>query len=667
MTDTFDIATFGAYETREFLGMGSFAEVYRCYHADLDTEVAVKVLHRHLSRQPDVRERFLQEARILWRAEHPRVIPVHHVDVLPSGQPYFVMRLAECGSLGSQIERRMVESGGPFELPAVVGLAGELAECLDAVRARGVVHRDLKPENVLVRRVRTPDPDRVARWGLPADERLTLADFGLAKVLAEGTSMLSQLGGTPHYMAPEQMSLTARLDWRADLFAVGVMTFELAVGEVPWPERTVENARDIDLDLVDAHERSGGTVPIGFDDVIRRAVMHDPEDRYESPSAFVDALTELVVDDAVDDDEPMTHSIIERIRILADGLDDSVRRGDRPVRTLVADALDRPRRLVVVGGERTTPDGLTLRMLGRRVEPGRGSLLGHRVTRIRQGDELRLLARTLAGDEVLGHVDHDDSGRLRLELAVSPWSVDTLELELPGDHFGGVELVDVPWSVVRAEAGGAAAFIREADLVVLGLPMSTAVAAANLDTLLGLLLESVVGPVGVVGVQAAASFEQMPLRLPGTLEVLSSDDAAELRALTDDVLGGERGVSLAASRALALLAPEAERFDDELDAIRRDAPELDRLIAARSVVVQRSVTVDERDELVHLLGRRAPQTRLGLAPDADPATVRRVAAERRRRWEWARSRATSGGERARILDAALGALGGLIELSEGAN
>ena len=115
---------FGSYEVGELIGSGGFADVFLCYHRGLQTKVAVKVLHTHLSRDDAVRERFLQEAQLQWRADSDRVIQVTHVDQLPDGRPYLVMRYADLGTLHDLIRERVANHGTLFSLKETVSPGG---------------------------------------------------------------------------------------------------------------------------------------------------------------------------------------------------------------------------------------------------------------------------------------------------------------------------------------------------------------------------------------------------------------------------------------------------------------------------------------------------------------------------------------------------------------
>ncbi len=166
----------GRYELVELLGTGSFAAVYRALDPALDTEVAIKVLADHHSAVPDIRERFIGEARLLRRLASDRLVAVHDIGE-HDGQPYLVMELVRGGTLAQRLD------GRPATREQCRHLVDELAACMTAVLEGGVVHRDIKPSNVLIRPDPTGAPANAATPVLGAGERLVLADFGLARMV----------------------------------------------------------------------------------------------------------------------------------------------------------------------------------------------------------------------------------------------------------------------------------------------------------------------------------------------------------------------------------------------------------------------------------------------------------------------------------------------------
>jgi hypothetical protein len=196
-------------------GVGGMSAVYRAEQSRLGRTVAVKILPTSSAPDPEARERFQREARILSGLNHPHILHIHDFGAMSDGTLYLVTEWADGGDLSKLI-------GGLAHPPAqVLKWVEQIAEALDTAHARGVVHRDLKPANVLVLE----------------DGRLTLSDFGLAHAVGGGfTAGLTAAGavfGTFEYMAPEQMESADQVTAAADIYALGVMTYQMLTGRVP--------------------------------------------------------------------------------------------------------------------------------------------------------------------------------------------------------------------------------------------------------------------------------------------------------------------------------------------------------------------------------------------------------------------------------------------------
>ena len=209
-------ASLGPYRIIEPLGRGGMASVFRAYEAGLDRYVALKVLPREFLHDETFAERFKREARTLAGLEHPNIVPIHAFGI-EDGTPWMAMRLVPGGTLAS-LSRK-----GRLAHSRILDILEGVAEALDYAHARGVIHRDVKPQNVL----------------LDESERVYLADFGIARMV-EGATIVTQKGvitGTPQYMAPEQVSGDT-LDGRCDVYALGIITYELLTGHVPFSADT---------------------------------------------------------------------------------------------------------------------------------------------------------------------------------------------------------------------------------------------------------------------------------------------------------------------------------------------------------------------------------------------------------------------------------------------
>ncbi|TYB38572.1 serine/threonine protein kinase [Micromonospora sp. AP08] len=250
----------GVYRVERLLGAGSFATVWLAYDPALDGRVAIKVLAENWSHDLRVRERFLDEARLLRRLDHDRLVRVHAVGELPDGRPYAVLAWADGGSLRDRLAR------GPLPAAAAVALLDEIAAGVAVLHRHGVVHRDLTPGNILFR-------------SGPGGERVLVADLGLAKALAAASGLTAR-AGTPGYMAPEQDDPFAVVDTRADVFGLGRLGLRL-LGEAPAPNGRRTGRQQPRL-------RAG--VPPGVAAVLGRATAVRPADRYPDAEAFRAAL-----------------------------------------------------------------------------------------------------------------------------------------------------------------------------------------------------------------------------------------------------------------------------------------------------------------------------------------------------------------------------------------
>lgn len=248
-------ARIGPYRIERLLGAGSFATVWLGHDPVLDSRVAIKVLAENWHHDLRVRERFLDEARLLRRLDDERLVRVHAVGELPDGRPYAVLAWADGGSLRDRL------AAGPIPVPAALDLLAEIAAGVAVLHRHGVVHRDLTPGNVLFR-------------SSPDGERVLVADLGLAKALAAASGLTAR-AGTPGYMAPEQDDPLAVVDTRADVYGLGRLGFRLLGAAAAPPGAT-------------SRLRAG--VPPEVAAVLRRATANHPADRHPDAAAFRAAL-----------------------------------------------------------------------------------------------------------------------------------------------------------------------------------------------------------------------------------------------------------------------------------------------------------------------------------------------------------------------------------------
>jgi serine/threonine protein kinase/tetratricopeptide (TPR) repeat protein len=272
----------GTYEILGPLGAGGMGEVYRALDTRLGREVAIKVLPAEVASSPDRLARFEREARTVAGLNHPNIVTLHTVED-SDGIRFLTMELVE-----GQMLSTLVTPGG-LPLPRILELAIPLTEALVAAHEKGVIHRDLKPGNVMVTR----------------DGRVKVLDFGLAKMTgsdesvseetlsATASSPLSGEGrvvGTVPYMAPEQIR-GEPLDARTDLFALGIMLFELATGRRPFIGATpADVGSSILRDTPEPLSEVRGDIPEGLERVVGRCLEKEPRARLQTA---LDVFNEL--------------------------------------------------------------------------------------------------------------------------------------------------------------------------------------------------------------------------------------------------------------------------------------------------------------------------------------------------------------------------------------
>lgn len=254
----------GRYRIERVLGSGAFASVWLGHDDALESQVAIKVLSGSLIDDLDVRNRFLEEARILRRADSERLVRVHDIGELPDSRPYFVMSYADRGTLADRMRER------PLPVSEALALAEETAYGVEVINTLGVIHRDLKPSNVLFQS--TPD----------GGEKLLIADLGLAKALAHASGAFTLPVGTPGYMSPEQARFGGGLDVRADVYGLGALTYHMLTGRAPGPAPVKAPPSEL---------REG--LPPAADQVILRALEVEREKRWPTAEAFAEALSTL--------------------------------------------------------------------------------------------------------------------------------------------------------------------------------------------------------------------------------------------------------------------------------------------------------------------------------------------------------------------------------------
>jgi serine/threonine protein kinase len=249
------------------------ATVYRGYDPRFEREVAVKVLPRELLHaDPQFRLRFEREAKIIAQLEHTAIVPVYDVGEA-DGQPYFVMRYMNGGSLSDRIK------AGIMSVEEAARILGAIAPGLDEAHSRGIVHRDIKPSNILFDRRDNP----------------YISDFGIAKLsqAQAGNVTGSAIIGTPAYMAPEQAQ-GDDIDGRADIYALGIILFEMLTGRQPYEADTpmavaIKHITDPVPHILEANP----SLPQGMEAIIQKAMAKNKNDRYATAVELIGALRDV--------------------------------------------------------------------------------------------------------------------------------------------------------------------------------------------------------------------------------------------------------------------------------------------------------------------------------------------------------------------------------------
>ena len=261
------------------IGAGGFATVWLYHDDELASDVAVKGLADNWAQRMDIRDRFLEEARILRRADSDHVVRVYDIGEV-DGTPFFVMSYADRGSLAG-----LLEDGRRLPVEQVVDLVDQAAAGLAVLHRQGVIHRDIKPQNLLLRSTDSSgaDEDRV---------KLLVADLGVAKAMIHASG-LTQVVGTPAYMAPEQATGEG-VDARADVHALGAVAYQMLTGRL---------VREGGLgDLIDARlpEPPSRVAPLppAVDDVLLRAIDPDRERRWPDVTVFARELRRALLPDS---------------------------------------------------------------------------------------------------------------------------------------------------------------------------------------------------------------------------------------------------------------------------------------------------------------------------------------------------------------------------------
>jgi tRNA A-37 threonylcarbamoyl transferase component Bud32 len=288
------------YRLGRKLGAGGVGEVYLAEHLRIGRPCAIKLLKADLRKEPEAVGRFVREATNASRINHPHVAQIYDFGEAEGGLVYLTMEYVR----GEPLSQLLIRDG-PLDARRVAVIIKQVASGLDAAHAIGIVHRDLKPENVILRASTADD-------GL---DDVKIVDFGLAKVFGDRTQQVTDTGcfvGTPHYMAPEQL-VPATVDWRCDVYALGLLAFVLLTGRLPVDG---DSALEVMRLRLSEPPLSLATVvptvrwPVELEEVFAHVLARKPGDRYQSAGAFANDFDTVI---AAWTTPPVVHSTVSAV------------------------------------------------------------------------------------------------------------------------------------------------------------------------------------------------------------------------------------------------------------------------------------------------------------------------------------------------------------------
>lgn len=272
----------GKVQVDMFLAKGGMAEVYIGTHTTLHRAVAVKFLKADLQEEPELRDRFEREARVIAMLRHPNIVQIFDFDS-HQNQPYLVMEYVPGASLGGYL-RELHKRNRRLELPQIQNLLKKIADALTYAHQNNVIHRDVKPANILL----TSRTTQVSvDQPLPADTEPILTDFGLVRFTQSNTqTSTGTITGTPAYMSPEQ-ALGEHVDARTDVYSLGITMYEMLAGRVPFEADSTLSV--LHMQIYDPPPPIEG-LSRGLQQVIDCALAKDPAQRFRTPLELAEAF-----------------------------------------------------------------------------------------------------------------------------------------------------------------------------------------------------------------------------------------------------------------------------------------------------------------------------------------------------------------------------------------
>jgi tetratricopeptide (TPR) repeat protein len=263
-----DLTTAGRYELKSPIGRGGMATVYLAHDPRFRRDVAVKVMHDSLQ-DAEMLLRFEREAQTIAALEHPAIVPVYDYGE-ENGRPYLVMRYMSGGTLADRL------GDGPLPVVRIVPVLERIGSALERAHTMGIIHRDLKPSNIMF-----------DQYG-----DAFLGDFGIARLTEAAVTLTGQaVIGTPAYMSPEQVHGDKTLDGRSDIYALGVIVFEMLAGRQPYVDETpVKVMMKHVMDPVPTVRSVNPNLSTAYDDVIARTMAKNPDERFATAREVAKAM-----------------------------------------------------------------------------------------------------------------------------------------------------------------------------------------------------------------------------------------------------------------------------------------------------------------------------------------------------------------------------------------
>jgi len=307
----------GKYRLDALIAEGGMGAVCRATHGMLGKRVAIKLIRSAIVASPEIVRRFQREARAATALNHPNIVSVYDLGQTPEGTLYIAMEYIDGPSL-----KALIQSGRAIPVMRTIAILRQVASALATAHRHNIVHRDLKPHNIML--AEGPDGSEVAK----------LVDFGIAKTFDESTQLTSAGSalGTPYYMSPEQIE-GRTVDARSDIYALGIIFYEMLVGEVPFADQSTPavlvkqlRERPIPPSLKNA------AVPPALEAIALRCLEKDPEQRFQTADAFAAALNEAAV--AVSAPAPTWTGATSKVSLPSDASSSTVVRLLAPVSEL---------------------------------------------------------------------------------------------------------------------------------------------------------------------------------------------------------------------------------------------------------------------------------------------------------------------------------------------